>query len=43
MAGIRERDKRAVAGSGFDGVWQYVPRLFYVRNMFFSEVSAWVA
>jgi len=35
MAGIRERDKREVAGSGFDGVKNSVPRLFYVRNMFF--------
>ncbi|WP_426527413.1 hypothetical protein [Bradyrhizobium sp. McL0615] len=23
MAGIRERDKRAVAGFGFDGLWQF--------------------
>jgi hypothetical protein len=22
MAGIRERDKRAMAGFGFDGLWQ---------------------
>jgi hypothetical protein len=23
MAGIRERDKRAVAGFGFDGLWEF--------------------
>jgi hypothetical protein len=39
MAGIRERDKRAVAGSASisDSLAyrNFVPRLVYVRNMFF--------
>lgn len=37
MAGIRERDKRAAGFSGISAAYKnLVPRLFYVRNMFFS-------
>jgi hypothetical protein len=35
MAGIRERDKRAMAGLDSTAYKNFVPRLFYVRNMFF--------
>jgi hypothetical protein len=40
MAGIRERDKQAVAILASTVCRNLVPPLFYVRNMFFSEVRA---
>jgi hypothetical protein len=38
MAGIREGDKRAVGSVSLEDT---VPRLFHVRNMFFSEQRCW--
>jgi hypothetical protein len=39
MAGIRERDKRAVAGFGFDGLWEFRTTFVLCSQYVLFEIS----
>ena len=39
MAGIRERDKRAMAGFGFDGLWEFCTTFVLCSQYVLFEIS----